>query len=101
MATTSLRRVDPVSLGKVMGLCYALLGLIAGLILGGLSVVGAGFASMMADSNQPWLGTLFGVGAIIFLPLLYGLLGFIVWLIFGLVLNLVLGWAGGLQVELG
>jgi uncharacterized membrane protein len=101
MATTFLRRVDTVSLAKVMGLTYAGIGLFIGVICAILSLFGAGLASMAADSNEPWLAVVFGVGAVIFLPLLNGLIGFLGGLIAGLFLNLGLRWAGGLQLELG
>ena len=101
MAISVIRRVDPLSLGKVWGLVYCFIGLIAGAIFALISTVGAGFASALSQSGQPWLGAIFGVGAIIILPIFYGVLGFVVGLIGALIYNLVAGWVGGIQIELG
>jgi hypothetical protein len=43
---------------------------------------------------------LFGVGSIIFLPIFYGILGFIGGLITAWTYNLVARFAGGLEIEL-
>lgn len=43
---------------------------------------------------------LFGVGAIIFLPIMYGIMGFIGGAIMAFVYNVVAGIAGGVELEL-
>jgi len=45
------------------------------------------------------MGVLFGVGAIVALPIFYGLLGFIFALIGAAVYNLVASWVGGVELD--
>lgn len=95
-----VRSLGVLSLAKIMGILYAALGFIAGCIFALISLLGGAIGSAAADSPEPFLGVIFGVGAIIFLPIMYGLLGFIGGLIMSGLYNLVAGWVGGLEVEL-
>lgn len=85
MATRTIRRVAPLSLGKVMAVVYGLLGCIF-----------IPFA---------WMGVFFsGEGrsflvAILF-PLLYAVVGLIGGLLTAVFYNLAGGWVGGIQVVL-
>jgi hypothetical protein len=76
-----VRRVGALSLGKVLGAVYALLGLIIGAFFALFSVLGSllGVAVGGSDTQgaEALFGVLFGVGSIIFLPIFYGILGFI------------------------
>ncbi|MEE8524181.1 MAG: hypothetical protein V3T72_09645 [Thermoanaerobaculia bacterium] len=94
-----LKRVGVLSCGKITGLLYALIGLIIGGIFALLSLVGAGMAASGGGSEALW-GAMFGVGAVILMPLFYGVMGFIGGLITGLLYNLIAGWIGGLEMEL-
>lgn len=95
-----VRRVKPLSLGKILGAMYVTLGLIAGLIISSVSVLGFAIGSVAApDELGNMAGLLFGVGAVVFIPLVYGTLGFIGGLIAALVYNLIAGVVGGLEIE--
>jgi hypothetical protein len=93
-----LKRVGVLSCGKIAGVLYALIGLIAGAFMALFSLVGAGLAAS-SGSGDAW-GALFGVGAVIILPILYGVLGFIGGLITAFLYNLIAGWIGGIEIEL-
>lgn len=99
MATTTIRRFGVLSVGKMMGLTYALIGLIFGAIFSLLAVMGAAF-SAAADDSAGMAGMLFGAGAIIIVPIFYGLIGFIGGLLTAAIYNLVAGIGGGVEVEL-
>ena len=88
------------SCGKVLGILYALLGLLIGAIVSLLSVVGAAIGRASGESPEAFLGLLFGVAAIVAMPLLYGGMGFIGGLISAFLYNIVAGFVGGLEVEL-
>lgn len=96
-----LRRIGVMSAAKLAGLMYALIGLIIGLIVALFSMIGAGMiASAQHEAGMPsWVGAAFGVGAIIVLPILYGILGFIGGAITAAVYNVVAGISGGLELE--
>ena len=93
-----VRKVGVVSLGKVVGATDALIGLIFGAILSLFSVIGAGFASAAGDDNA-FVGMIFGVGAIILLPIFYGIFGFLGGMLVALIFNVVSGIVGGLELE--
>ena len=52
------------------------------------------------QAEEAWLGLLFGVGSIIFMPLFYGLFGFICTLVMAWLYNVVASRIGGLELEL-
>jgi hypothetical protein len=94
-----LKEIGPVSCARVLGIFYGAIGLIAGVIVGFFAVVGVALGSG-AEHVNPLVGSLFGVGAIVFLPLLYGTLGALGGLIFSAFYNVIARWVGGIQVTL-
>lgn len=94
-----LKRVGVLSCGKISGVIYAAFGLLAGLLLTVISFLGAAIGTM-ANESQGAVIMLFGVGAVIILPIMYGMLGFIGGLVAAALYNLVAGFLGGLEVEL-
>lgn len=86
-----IRRVDPFQCGKVGGALYAFMGFLVGALF-------AVLAGMMPVDTVPFAGS-FGIAAIIVLPLIYGLIGFIMCMIMAALYNLIAKWVGGLQVE--
>jgi hypothetical protein len=89
-----VKKVGVLSLAKTLGSIYAVLGLIFGAFMSLFSMLGAAMA-------QSGMGVLFGVGAIVLLPIFYGLAGFIGGAIVAFVYNFVAGFVGGLEIELG
>ncbi len=73
-----LKSIGVLSCGKVLGILYALLGLLIGLPKAFFLLIGAVASTGSAQPGSDGLifGTLFGVGAVIFLPILYGIIGF-------------------------
>jgi hypothetical protein len=94
-----IRHIGVGSLARILAALYALWGFIFGVIIALVAVGGAGL-SAASDSPLPgWAGGLFGVGAIIFLPICYGVLGAIGGAITAVMYNVVAGMVGGLSVE--
>jgi len=93
-----IRKIGVASLAKIMGALYGLMGLIFGGIVAVISLVSAGVTSAMQDETA-WMGSLFGVGAVIFLPLLYGCMGVVFGALTAWLYNIVAGMAGGLALE--
>jgi hypothetical protein len=86
--TQRIRRFGVGQTAKFFGIVYTLVG-----------VVLAPFfllAAMFAPSEAEW-----GVGFAILLPILYGLAGFVGTAIGCLIYNLVAGWVGGIEFEMG
>jgi hypothetical protein len=88
-----VRRIEPMSAAKVGGTLYAMLGLVFGCIFTLISFTGFSAASMGS------MGALFGVGAIIILPLFYGILGFIFAGLSAFLYNVASKVAGGLEIQ--
>jgi len=94
-----VRRINPLSCAKVFGVLYALGGLLAGAFISILAMLG-GLAGLASDEpGGAFLGLIFGAGAIIVLPIFYGVMGAIVTTIAALLYNLVAGLTGGIEVE--
>jgi hypothetical protein len=91
-----IRRINPMSCAKVAGILYALIGLIAGALISLVAMAG-GFSS--GRPGGALFGTLFGMGAIVIMPVFYGVLGFIGALISTAPYNAVAGWVGGIEMD--
>jgi hypothetical protein len=90
-----VRRVGPLSFAKITGTLYALIGLIFGACISLFSLLG----SALGPKGILGGGILFGVGAIIALPIFYGILGFLTSLIGAAIYNLVASWVGGVELD--
>ena len=96
-----LARIGIGSAAKIGGLLYAVLGLITGCIFALISMASAGFAAAADSGNLPaWLGAMFGVGAIVLFPILYGILGIAIGTVAAALYNLFAGMVGGLELDL-
>jgi hypothetical protein len=93
-----IRRVKPLSCAKVAGVIYALMGLIGGLLM---SVAFMGLGTAMGEDSQlgAVMGGMMGIGSIIVLPIVYGVLGFILTAIAAFLYNIVAGVVGGIEIE--
>jgi hypothetical protein len=94
-----IRRVGVASAAKIAGALYAVMGLIGGSIFAAISLASAGLMSSTNSDMPSWLGPMFGVGAIVIFPILYGVMGLIIGALTAVVYNLVAAMAGGLDLE--
>lgn len=96
-----LKRIGVLSCAKISGILYAVIGLIIGAVLSLFALVGLALGA--GGSGQPAeavFGLLFGVGAVIILPVFYGALGFISGLIMAALYNVLANVVGGVEIEL-
>ena len=91
-----LKRVGVLSVAKIGGIINAVMGLIIGLFMGAM------FSLMpMNNPDMPsWLAPSFGAGAVVFMPIMYGMFGFVGGAIGAVVYNLFAGMVGGLELHL-
>lgn len=101
MAMHSVSRIGVLSLAKILAVTYAFLGLFIGAVISLFAMMGAAMGGALGQDAGGGLGAMiFGVGAVIVLPILYGCLGFIGGLIGALLYNLVSKVVGGIEIEL-
>jgi hypothetical protein len=95
-----IKRISPMSCAKVGGLLYAAIGLLVG---AGISLVMTTLGSLIPADEAPMAGAafgmMFGAGAIVIMPIFYGVLGFLGGAITALAYNLIADWTGGLELE--
>ena len=95
-----IRKIGVASAAKVFGTLYALWGFIFGAIVAMIALAGAGISAASREDPVPaWLGTMFGVGAIVVLPIVYGVMGAVFGALTAAFYNVVAGIAGGLSLE--
>ncbi len=92
-----IKRMGPVSLAKINGTSYAILGLIGGAFVSVAALLGA--FSSQAPGNGGAMRVLMGAGAIIFLPIFYGAIGFVASLVIAWLYNVLAKLVGGIQID--
>jgi len=100
MTSHTITRIGVLSLAKMLAVLYAFLGLLFGGILSLFSVMGAAMGGGASGDSGGVVALLFGVGAVIILPIVYGCLGFVGGLIVAPIYNIVAGVMGGLEIEM-
>lgn len=92
-----IRRVGALSCARVAGLLYVIMGFVFGAFVS-LFSLGGMFAG--PPGLHGTLGsTFFGAGAIVFLPIFYGVLGFVMTLVGATLFNVIVGITGGIEVD--
>jgi hypothetical protein len=90
-----VNRIGAFSLAKLAGTLYAILGLIFGGLFSLIAMAGA----MFGGGDSGMMGAMFGVGAVIILPILYGCIGFIGSIIGAWLYNVIAGMVGGVELD--
>jgi hypothetical protein len=89
-----VRRVTPLSLAKVSAIIHAIVGLVAGAMFALISHNSVGQTPRGALPDM-----IFGAGALIFMPIAYGILGFLISLIAAVLYNAVAKVVGGVEIH--
>ncbi len=90
-----VKSVGVLSVAKIMGLIHACLGLIFAPFFLLIGLVG----SLAGQHKSPFAGV-FGIFLALFMPVLYGFIGFLTGAIGGLLYNLFARWVGGFELEM-
>lgn len=91
-----IRRIKPLSLAKISGTVYAVIGLVIGAMFSVASLAG-GFGSDATGGMG--LGAIMGIGALFAFPVGYGVLGFVMSLIGAWLYNVLAGAVGGIELD--
>ena len=91
-----LKRVSPASAFKVGLVAYGIVGLILGVFC---SLIAMGAFPIAREAHLPFARI--GIFAVILCPIFYGIIGGIGAVIAAGIYNLVAGWVGGLELDIG
>lgn len=98
-----IRKIGVLSLGKLMAVMYAGIGLVLGVLYALFAVVGGGAMMAMGEGESDAFGggMVMGIGlaAVVIAPVVYGAFGFIGGVISAFFFNLAAKYAGGLELE--
>lgn len=98
-----IRKVGVLSLGKLMAVMYAGIGLVIGGLYALFAVLGGGAMMAMGGESESAPGggmmIVMGLAAIVIAPIFYGVLGFIGGVISAFFFNLAAKYTGGLDLE--
>lgn len=94
-STLQIRSIGVLSCAKLMGALYAILGLIAGAFMTLFSLAGAA----LSDNGNGAAALGLGAAAIVVIPIMYGIAGFIGGLIMGFFYNVVASVVGGVEIR--
>ena len=92
-----VKKIGVLSAAKMYGAIAAAFGILIGCMFAVAGMIGAGFAP---EEGSALFGAMFGVGAIILLPLIYGVMGFVSGAIGAALYNLFAAMVGGVSLEL-
>jgi hypothetical protein len=93
-----ITHIAPLSLAKVAFVLYGVLGLVFGGFFALLAVFGASVGAA-AGEESALLSAVFGLGAVIVLPILYGCMGAVMALFMSWLYNIVAGFVGGVEIR--
>ena len=91
-----IRRFGVLSVAKVFGALTAGMGLLIGLVIAAASAVGMGLNQGDAPT---FIAAMFGAGAVVFLPIFYGILGLCMGALYAALYNLFAGMVGGVSID--
>jgi len=104
MSALRLKRVGVLSVAVTSAAVYVVAGFLVGILFALISMLGSGIAAMAnqegAGAVPPFFGLIFGVGAIVILPVFYGFLGFVGGAIAAAIYNLMAKLTGGIEMTL-
>lgn len=94
-----IKSVGVLSVGKMYGAIAAAMGLLFGIIIALFSMVAGAGLGLVAEGQNPLVASMFGVGAIIALPIFYGCMGFVAGAVGAVFYNAFAGMVGGVEIQ--
>lgn len=92
-----IKKIGPLSLAKISGTLYAILGLVFGALFSLIALTGG----VTSGSSEAFgFEALMGAGAVILFPIFYGAIGFVAAFVSAWLYNLLAGVVGGIELEL-
>ncbi len=92
-----IKKIEPLSAGKLLGTMYALIGLLFGGFTAIFAMIGA---AAIAGGNAPIQDIMAGVASIFIMPLFMGVAGFLGGVVGAFLYNIFAGMVGGISLEI-
>lgn len=92
-----LKRINPLQAGKMLGALYGLISLVFVPFV--LVMVAMGSFAAKSQGAGTALPLFFGLGFLVFLPVVYAIMGFLFGMLAAWVYNLLTRWLGGFELE--
>lgn len=94
-----IQRIGPLSLAKIQGVMFLVIGLIFGVLYGVIMGI-AGVVTMAAGEEEGAMFLILGAASLFGFPILYAVMGFLMGALMAWAYNLAARYIGGLEVEL-
>jgi len=99
-----IKRVNPISAAKIGGVLYGLLGLVIGACISIFALLFSGMMARAADESgssmfPSMFPMMFGAGAVVIMPIFYGVIGFVMTLISAALYNVASKITGGVEID--
>ncbi len=94
-----VKSVGVLSVARILGMIQACIGLLFAPLFLLFGLIGSMAGSMAGHDRTPFAGV-FGVFFALFMPVIYGVMGFIVGAIGAFLYNIFAKWVGGFEVEI-
>lgn len=94
-----IKSVGVLSVAKMYGAIAAAMGLLIGILIALFSTVAGPGLGVYHEGGRGLLASMFGVGAIVVLPIFYGCMGFIAGAVGALFYNAFAGMVGGVEIR--
>lgn len=93
-----IKSVGVLSVGKMYGAIAAAMGLLFGIFIAIFSMAGAGLG-LVNEGQNSFMAPMFGVGAAVALPIIYGCMGFVAGAVGAVFYNVFAGMVGGVEIQ--
>ncbi|HVJ28367.1 MAG TPA: hypothetical protein VM493_12545 [Vicinamibacterales bacterium] len=94
-----IKSVGVLSVGKMYGAIAAAMGLLFGIFIALFSTVAGAGLGVYGENQSGLIASMFGVGAVVILPIFYGCMGFIAGAVGALLYNAFAGVVGGVEIQ--
>ena len=94
-----IQRIGPLSLAKIQGVMFLVIGLIFGVLYGVIMGI-AGVVTMSAGEEEGAMFLILGAVSVFGFPIFYAVMGFLMGALMAWAYNLAARYIGGLEVEL-
>jgi hypothetical protein len=91
-------RIGPMSVARIAGVLYALLGLVFGGFVS-LASIGGAMSGAVAPTGVGGM-MMFGAAAVFMFPIIYGFFGFLMTLVGAALYNVLAGVLGGVEIDM-